>query len=212
LAVPGFWQSMRMVLPEPVAAATLLLGYLCVVQRRVVWAAALFGASLLVRETGAAFVVALVALLPASAVTMRQRIWIAASVVPLVAWRLYLAATLWPDWGVEALFFPSGNIAAPFMGIAHMWQAVSAGMYHPSVAELSTAAVWFPLLLLLVTGVGVSLRTRLDRHLLVSFAVYALMALSLTFPKVWGHVGNAQRTSYELFLVLALATVSVSGQ
>jgi len=209
LAIPGFWQSMRMVLPEPVAAATLLLGYLCVVQRRVVWGAVLFAASLLVRETGVAFVAALVVLMPESLLAWRHRVVIAAAVVPLVLWHLYLAAGLWTDWGWEALFFPGGNLSVPFVGISQLWSTVAAGTYHPSVAALSTAAVWFPLLLVLVTGVGIGLRSRTDRHLMVPFAAYALMALSLTFPKVWGHVANVQRTSYELFVLFALLTVTL---
>jgi hypothetical protein len=39
---------------------------------------------------------------------------------------------------------------------------------------------------------------------------YALMAVSFTYPTVWGHVGNGQRASYEAFVMLALASVGAS--
>ena len=39
-------------------------------------------------------------------------------------------------------------------------------------------------------------------------AAYALMALSFTHLTVWSHVGNGQRASYEVFVLLAVATVS----
>jgi hypothetical protein len=34
------------------------------------------------------------------------------------------------------------------------------------------------------------------------------MALSFTHLTVWSHVGNSQRASYEVFVLLAVATVS----
>jgi len=69
------------------------------------------------------------------------------------------------------------------------------------------AAVWFPPLLMLVSTVAFSLWTQVGRHIGLALVGYGLMALSLTFPNVWGHIGNAQRTSYEVFILLALAAV-----
>jgi len=39
--------------------------------------------------------------------------------------------------------------------------------------------------------------------------VYAVMTLSFTYPTVWGHPANAQRASYEVFILLALASLGV---
>jgi hypothetical protein len=211
LAIPGFWQSARMVLPEPLAAAGLLIGYLCVGQRRFAMAAVVLAGSLLIRETGLIFVIALAALLPRAVAGMRGRLCLLAAIVPLGAWRLYVAAGLWADWAWEGLFYPSANISVPFVGIARLWSAVAAGDYYPGVPELSTAAVWFPLVLGSAVAAGFSLRRHLERHVAVALVAYAVLAVSLTFPKVWGHVGNAQRTSYELFVLLALATVTAKS-
>lgn len=208
LVIPGFSQSVRMVLPEPVAAALLLLGYLCVVRRRFVWAAITLSVAVLTRETGVLWVAALVVGLPMSMASIRDRVWIAASVVPLMVWRVYVASGLWTEWGWEALHYSSNNVSMPLLGIVRLWGAVSAGVYHPAVPELATAAVWLPLLLGLVSAVAFSLWTQVGRHIGIALAGYGLMAMSLTYPNVWGHVGNAQRTSYEVFVLLALAAVS----
>lgn len=211
LAVPGFWQSARVLLPEPVAAAALLLGYLCVVQRRIRLAAVLLAASLLVRETGVVCVAALVAFAPRVVLAGRDRWWLAAAAVPLVAWRLYVAAGLWPDWGWNAIFYNPRNVSLPLAGIASLWAAVSAGLYHPHVPELARAAIWFPVILGLAGAVTAGLWRQIPRALGVALLLYLTMALAFTFPKVWGHIGNVQRASYEAFVMLMLVTVSASG-
>ncbi len=140
--------------------------------------------------------------------SVRDRLWIASAVLPLMAWRVYVAAALWADWGWDGLSHGSNNVSVPLLGIVRLWRVVSAGAYHPAVPELATAAVWLPLVLLLVAAVAFSLWPRVNRHIGVALAGYALLALSLTFPNVWSHVGNAQRASYEVFVFLALATVT----
>lgn len=207
LAVPGFWQSVRVVLPEPLAAAALLLGYLCVLHRRIGLAVVLLASSLLIRETGLVFIVALLAFMPGSTFAGRDRWWLAMSAAPLVLWRLYLAARLWPDWGWDGLFFNSHNVAVPLLGVMRVWTAVWTGAYHPLVPELARAAAWFPIVLALVAATAVALRRHASRALGVALIVYAAMALSFTFPTVWGHVANAERASYEVFVLLAMVSV-----
>ncbi len=206
LAIPGFSQSVRVVLPEPLAAALLLVGYLCVMQRRFVLAMGALAVSLLIRETGVVWVVALAMFLPRPMASVRDRVWIASAVLPLMAWRVYVAVGLWADWGWEGLYYASNNVSVPLLGIARVWGAVLAGIYHPAVPELATAAVWFPLVL--VSAVAWSLWPLVTRPTGVALVAYGLMALSLTFPNVWARVANAQRASYEVFVCLALATVT----
>jgi hypothetical protein len=59
ILVPGFWTSLYAGLPEPVAAAALLSGYLCLRSRAWVAAGVLFAISVLVRETGCLLVLCL---------------------------------------------------------------------------------------------------------------------------------------------------------
>jgi hypothetical protein len=39
--------------------------------------------------------------------------------------------------------------------------------------------------------------------------IYAIMAICLNYAAVWLHVGNGQRVTYELFLMLALCCVTI---
>jgi hypothetical protein len=39
--------------------------------------------------------------------------------------------------------------------------------------------------------------------------VYGLIAVALDYQMIWVHVGNAQRGTYELFVLLALSAVTV---
>lgn len=210
LAVPGFWQSARMVLPEPLAAATLLLGCCCILARRIRTAAALFAVSLLIRETGIILLASLLLFLPSVSTSRRDRLWLAAAIVPLVLWRIYVAAVLWPDWGWEGLLYSAHNVGLPLVGIAHLWSALARGTYYPEIQELTRAATWYPLVLIAVAGVAWVIRNALSRPVSVALFGYIVLSLSLTFPVIWGHVANAQRGSYEMFVVLAAGSASAS--
>ncbi len=207
LGVPGFWQSVRLALPEPLAAAFLLIGYWCVRKQRIPLAIAAFAISLLIRETGLVFLVALVAFGAGAGEGRRGRIWLLSAALPLAVWRVYVASGLWPDWGWAGFFYPSHNLGIPFQGFVGLWFALMRGDYHPAVAELARAAIWFPILIIAVSALSVGLMRVTSRFIGAAFVMYALMALSFTHPNVWGHVGNGQRVSYEMFLMLALASL-----
>lgn len=210
LAVPGFWASVRVVLPEPIAAATLLLGCCCVLTRRMRAAAVLFAVSLLIRETGLILLLSLLLFLPTTSASRRDRIWLAAAIVPLVIWRVYVAMVLWPDWGWEGLVYSAGNVGLPLVGIVHLWSELARGTYFPEIQDLIRAATWYPVVLLATGGVAWHVRRALPRPVAVALGVYVVLALSLTFPVIWGHVANAQRGSYEMFVVLAAGGASAS--
>lgn len=209
LAVPGFWESARVVLPEPIAAATLLVGCCCVLTHRIRTAAALFAVSLLVRETGVILLLSLVLFLPASTLR-RDRLWLTASMVPLLLWRMYLAMVLWPDWGWQGLVYSPGNVGLPLVGIVHLWSELARGTYYPGMNDLIRAATWYPVVLIATAGIAWFVRRALPRPAAVALGVYVVLALSLTFPVIWGHVANAQRGSYEMFVVLAAGGASAS--
>ncbi len=209
LAIPGFWASMTMVLPEPLAAAFLLVGYWCVTMRRVALAVAAFALSLLVRETGVVFLVALASFVPVPGFRRRDRAWLLGAVLPVVAWRVYVAAEFWPVWGWDGLFYPAPNLTIPFMGLMGLWPVLFRGDYHSHVPELARAASWLPVLLIAIAALSVAAFRVAGRFIGAAFLAYALMTLSFTYPLVWGHPANAQRASYEVFVMLALASLGV---
>lgn len=208
LAIPGFWQSVQVALPEPIAAALLLLGYLCVLHKRILLAALLFAVSLLVRETGVVLVMAIVLLASSSDITRRSRALLASAALTVAVWRLYVAWVLWPEWGWQSLFYSPHVMTVPFAGLAGLWSDLANGLHHPDVPNLARGALWFSILL---AGVGVAawpVARASGRVIGAALVVYALIALSFTHSTVWSHVANGQRASYEVFLLLALATVS----
>ena len=208
LAVPGFWQSVQVTLPEPIAAGLLLMGYLCVLYRRILPATVLFAASLLVRETGVVLVLAIALLSKSSDLSKRSRALLLCSALPFILWRLYVAWILWPEYGWGGLVYNVHVMTVPFAGLAGLWSDLARGQHHPDVPNLVRGALWFSLLLVGVCLGAMPIARASGRVVGVALAIYAVMALSYTNLTVWSHVGNGQRASYEVFLLLAVATLS----
>lgn len=208
LAIPGFVSSLTFALPESLAALGLVTGVYGVSTGRP-WLVALgFGASLLVRETGAVLVLSL-----SVASLLNWRSWasrpysrrgLAALLLalgPLAVWRTYVAVRLFPDFGWAALQPSPGIIGAPFAGIAGVWAAVMTGAHQ---ASERTAALIYPVLLIAGLAIAlVALKRRRDGIALAACA-YGALAMLLNYGAGWGHVPSTERTTYELPLCLAL--------
>jgi hypothetical protein len=206
--IPGFWQSLQLCLPEPIAASLLVAGVVFVRAGRPRAAGALFAVSLLVRETGAVLAVALAA----GAFWQGRRrdaAWLAGlALAPCVAWRFYVGWVLSPDWGLQAYWLDVNNLGLPFAGLAEMWRRVADGAYYPADPTVARAAIWFSALLVGGFALAACAAARLRTAVAVATAVYGAIALSLTFDSIWVHVGNGQRGGFELFLGLALLTAT----
>lgn len=206
LLVPGFWQSVQVVLPEPLAAALLVAGFLATTRERYVFAAICFAFAILVRET-----VTLVAL--CLAVGMWQRgnrafalRWLAAIVLPVACWRLYIGSVLYPAIGVTAFVQNPGDLTVPFKGMFTLVSKALSGEYYDGEPGMVRAAIYYPIVV--TTGFLVAARFAWVRRDALAIAAlgYGVIAVSLNFPAVWIHVGNGQRTTYELFVTLAMLT------
>jgi hypothetical protein len=200
LAIPGFTSSMMSALPEALAAAGIVAGMLCWQTERPGLAALAFGAALLVRETGVIIVVALV-------LTSRRQEWrrsvfvFLGALLPVCAWRLFVASRLAADFGWAAIFPDPGDLGVPFAGLLRLWQAgLGGGQPSPEVA----AAFVFPLILSAAFVLAVSLLIIRRGPLEVAAAIYALVAVSLNYSHIWSHVPSGERGTFELFLCLLL--------
>jgi hypothetical protein len=204
--VPGFWQSVQTGLPEPLAAAMLIGGCLCLLRGWPVWAGVLFGASLLVRETG---VLAVGALVVASLLSGRRREALMLGLIsaaPVLLWRLYVAWILHPAFGVEALISHPPDLGWPLAGVRDLWLSIAQATYFPGVPELSRAGIVYPVLLVCGCALAAVLVIRRPNPLSVAALLYGILAICLNFEFIWVHVGNAQRGTYELFVMLALSS------
>ncbi len=208
LFVPGFWQSLQVSLPEPIAAALLLGGYICLVRRRVYWAALLFGLSLLFRETGIILIFCLAA---EAFIRGRYRESVQfglLSLVPVVVWRLYLLSVLYADWGLRAFWYDPHDLTMPFAGFRYLWAVIRNGEYFPMAPDLARAGIVYPVLLTGGLAIAIVAAVTRFRAITVAAVVYGLIAVSLNYESIWVHIGNGQRGTYELFLMLALVAIS----
>jgi len=204
--VPGFFMSVLLNLPEPLAAATLLAGYWAFVSGRRRWALAAFAASLLFRETGALFVVCL-----AGEEWLRGRRGAAigllvAAGTPVVLWHLYLGHVLSPVWGLRGFLLLPHDLGPPFGGFATLWSEMLSRRYDIGGAEFVRAGFWLPVVLTGACALAVWAALRRPGAVTVAAALYGLVAISLNFESIWVGVGNGQRGTYEVFVLLAMAT------
>lgn len=208
LLVPGFWQSIQVGLPEPIAAALIIAGCFAFTRQRYATAAVALALSLLVRETGAIIVICLAAALWRQGGARRAIAWLAATAAPVVCWRLYVGSVLYPALGAAAFFQNPRNLGMPYEGVWTMVSASWGGTYFDGHTDMVRAALWFPVAL--TVGLAAALRLFWSRRdaLSVAACLYGLMAVSLDYAAVWVHVGNGQRGSYELFVAMALLTAT----
>jgi hypothetical protein len=206
--IPGFWQSLQSGLPEPIAAATLLGGYLCTSRRWWYGAGLLFGLSLLIRETGMVFVLSVAGATYVSERPRHTARFLVLSLGIVCVWRLYVGWMLFSDWGVEAFLFHPPNLGLPFKGIVTLWSTIAHGQYYPEASDLSRAGLWYPILLTAATITAATAAVTAPSAASIAAVAYGAIALSLTFDSMWIHVGNVQRGTFELFVMLALVSLN----
>jgi hypothetical protein len=212
LLVPGFWQSIQVTLPEPLASMFLVGGVLWAVQGRYRWAGLSFAAALLVRETGLLLVLAVAwSAWRTDGVTAARRLCLIA-LAPIVVWRIYVAVAFYPVFGAGALFQNPHDLTLPFRGFIDLWTAVWRDTYAPGNAGLNRAALWYPVVLTFGLVTALRLAWTDPRALTLSAAGYALLAVSLNLPSIWVHVANGQRGTFEMFVALALVSVTLGAE
>lgn len=206
--VPGFWESIPADLPEPLAAAFVITAFWCLSRRFVALAGASFAMSLLVRETGALFLVAAVLAelfgrRPRDAVKLG-----AIAVAPFLCWRLYVAWSQYPMYGTEAFFVNPHDFGLPFGGIWDMWRALRAHDYYSGNPQVIRAAVAYPVLLLLGIIVSAALLAEVPSAAAGAGLAFGILAISLNYDGIWGGIGGAIRDTFEMFVALAIATAA----
>jgi hypothetical protein len=126
-------------------------------------------------------------------------VWI--SILPYFAWRLYVTIKLLPDTGWKGFVTEPPNITAPLSGVLKLFATIAKGAYPQYIVP---GGLLFPLLLAGAAGLALwSMREKITSPALAFFA-YSFLALCLNFEKVWIHISNAERQSYETFLCLIL--------
>lgn len=209
VGVPGYWASLWAALPESIAGLGLLTAWLCLLKSRVWIAALALALSLLMRETGAIFVIALAVWYGVARREPRQAAIIASAIVPLALWRLYVGVRLYSDFGREAFLFNAHNVGAPFRGLIELLSVAASGAYQDGNVHAARGAIAYAVVITVMLGVGlVTLWKRRDAIGGAMFG-YGLLAVSLTYSSIWVAWGNGERGTYEMFLLAIVALLSL---
>jgi len=204
LAIPAFQSSLMSALPEALAAAGLVAGFASWESRRPWLAAVCFGAALLVRETGIVLLIAIV-VASGSGHWRRSAAVAAAAVMPMAAWRLFVASRFYADFGFAAIVTNPADLGVPLAGLLDLWRAAASG----SQPAPETVGAWlFPIFLLTALALSALALRRTEnaesRALAGAAVIYGSVAVSLNYDKIWSHLPSGERGTFELFLCLLL--------
>jgi len=206
LAIPGFTSSLLSALPEALAAAGIVAGFIAWRARRRFLAATAFAASLLVRETGIVLLIALALTHDAQDEGAEDRPWmvVLAAATPVVLWRLFVGARLYADFGVAAFVPNPGDFGIPFAGLLELWYA---GLSGAQPASEVGGAIAFPVILAGTLALALALLAVRHSALEAAIVAYALIGVSLNYAKIWSHLPSGERGTFELFLCALLLLI-----
>lgn len=205
ILIPGYSFSIMYGLPESIAGALLLAGFYFTLKDRSIFSIPLFALSLMFRETGLLFIglVGLFEAFQTRNALSSVKIW--SSALPYFLWRLYVTWQLSADTGWAGYFVEPPNLTVPFAGILQLWSRISQGDYPEYIRA---AGILLPLLLGAASIIAVfAFRIRKTPQAVALFC-YSFLALCLNYEKVWIHVANAERQSFESFICLILVFFS----
>ena len=210
LAIPAFQSSLMSALPEALAAAGLVAGFASWESRRPWLAAVCVGVALLFRENGIVLLVAIVVASSASSASgfgnwKRLAVVGAVAIMPMAAWRLFVASRFYADFGFAAIVTNPGDLGVPLAGLFRLWRA-AAGGFQPAP---EIAGAWlFPIFLVTALTLSALVLLRNDnaesRALAGAAVIYGSVAVSLNYDKIWSHLPSGERGTFELFLCLLL--------
>jgi len=205
ILIPGIWFSLSVATPEPLAAAFLAAGFFLTLQKRYIPAAIFFALAALTRESTILFIVAIAIFEFLKDKKLRVPLILMASIFPYFMWRLYVAITLSAMRGWKGFFFEPGNVGVPFAGVIQAYQQIMNGKY---IAPVTVPAIVLPIVLVFMLLVFIFVYRKTKHSMAIIGAMYAFLALSLSYKKVWTDVSNVERQSYEAFLCLMLLFAS----
>lgn len=203
LSLPAFCVSLENTLPESIACAFLLAGVYFYVVNRVNASSICLAGSILVRETGAVFLILLIV------VEAVRRNWgrflqLSAGLIPYALWKIFLGTRLAEEYGVRAFIGGGDVFHLPLTGLIQLWSAIQ----HGSFVGDANGAIFFSILILSIFILSFITLRQTKNPITITFFCYASLAICLNYRKVWLFVPNAERATYEVFVFLILAFVS----
>ncbi len=205
--IPAFHVSLRVGLPESVAAAFLIAGAYYFIKRNFILTSALLACSLLIRETGAVLVLVLSVFELIQNKNKRGAGILLAALLPIFTWKGFLIWKLFYEYGFLTIPVGSKDIGLPLAGIVQLWSMVRQGEY---VGGSGIAAVVYPAILISGLVLAVCFLRKDKGAFTVALLFYAVMSVSFSFVKVWTLMMNGERVTFEIFVFIILVFLGLS--
>ncbi len=205
ILIPGFQLSLHRACPEPIGLAFLLAGFYFYLKRKIPAASLLFAGSILIRETTAFLILAVVLYELFKKRNFKTASLLGASTLPYLFWRTFLTLRLFSCYGWATFFSQPGDFDLPFSGFAALYKKVMAGEYFK---DLAPAALTYPVLLVIIFLFSLYFLWKRADALSLGLFFFSLVSLLLNYTKIWLHVDNGVRTTFEPFVFLILAFIS----
>ena len=130
---------------------------------------------------------------------------LAGSFLPFLAWKIFLTWRLFPLYGLKTLVFSPGDFTLPFAGFVDLFNTIHRGDYPQT---LILPGIFYPLLLTLIFIFALYFLIKKSDCLAIGLFCFSLLSLILSYKKIWCHVDNGVRTTYEVFLLLIVVFIS----
>jgi len=207
ILIPGFQLSLNRALPESIAAACLLGGLYFYLKEKPLATALFFALSFLTRETGVLLALGVIYFELFRKRNLRNALLVGLSFIPLIFWRFFITLRLFGEYRWKTLFSSTDDFRFPFSGFVKLGKEILA---HKYPEDLILAATVYPIMLTCIFLFSLYFLWRKKDFLSLSLFAFSLISLLLRYEKVWIHVGNGIRVTYEAVLFLIIVFISQS--
>ena len=205
ILIPGFQLSLYRALPESIAGAFLLAGLYFYLEEKPLITSLFFSISFLTRETGVILVLGIILFELFRRKNIKNALVLGLSFIPLIFWRFFITLRLFGDYRWQSLFFGANDFSFPFSGFVKLYKKILADKY---LKGLIPSATIYPIMLTCIFLFSLYFLWKRKDFLSLSLFAFSLVSILLNYEKIWLHVDNGIRGTYEAFLFLIIVFIS----
>lgn len=206
LLIPGYFWALWYTLPESIAGTFFLAGYYYYLRKKPFFYIPFFSFAIFVRETVIFFIIIFLLYNLIKDRKSKVYIFMSASIIPYLIWKVYLTVRLYSVYGISTFYFSPKSFTWPLLGFYELYKSLHTGNY--KFVPLYPTGYIYPIILLLIFIFSIRLILKEVNPLHISLIFYSFIYMSLNFEKIWAHMGNGIRGTYDIFLFLIFAYVS----
>jgi len=166
-----------------------------------------FSISFLTRETGAILALGIILFELFRKKNIKSALIPGLSFIPLIFWRFFITLRLFGDYRWQTLFFSPNDFSFPFSGFVKLYKEILVGKY---LKGLTPSATVYPIMLTCIFLFSLYFLWKRKDFLSLSLFAFSLVSILLNYEKIWLHIDNGIRGTYEAFLFLIIVFVSQS--